>query len=644
MRVPVTPQRLLAASLVVAAAGCAPRRADWTRLWPARWTWHSSGDHWVRGVTGGDRVFHVGRRGRFFRATLLGAGPRPGSVTLTGPDTGASWTIAPGEERAVGLRLGGAGEYTLRTSGGAVAGEPRVGRPGKRRLVVLILVDTLRADHVRPDLMPGVTRFFAQGRVWTQATAHASWTIPSVASLFTGRPVLDLTTPEGDLLGVPEGDDTWAEALDRAGYAGGAFVANYTVAVLNGFGRGFSSYRVSAARKREEPDAAWVVAGARRWLAAHRGENSFLYLHFMDPHEPYRDHEDGRVGPPIPPLAHRERTPSPAEARLLRELYAGEVRHVDRILTPFLHELPPETVVAFTADHGESLGEHGCWGHGLALYQEQIAVPLMLRGPGVPAGKVGSPVGLKDLAPTLLASAGVPADPSMAGRSLLAGGSPGPIISATYGAGPLRWTWRRGSDKVILRLAPQPGLSTVARSAMIEKSPLPAGAFRFRLDADPGEDHPMPLDEDVLLPVGRAFAATAGRMVPGLEVMAWGLRRPVELRVHLGGVLQPVQAFSTGPMALTQHGGAVTVSCRDPFPVCAVGGSVSPRPRRLRLLPAGAPWVEPPGGCDVPVGELTMPRAFPAPGLFAWWNPPRRRLVRGYRETLQKLRALGYLE
>ncbi len=216
---------------------------------------------------------------------------------------------------------------------------PRVGRKlTDAELVVVIVVDTLRADHVTTELMPEITEFFADGRRWSQATANASWTLPSVASFFTSRPVLDLTVPSGDLIGIPAGVTTWAQAFESAGFLGAAVVANYSVSTLNGFGEGFSTYLVPDGHGgAEHPDATWVVDGARSWLSRHGGEDAFLYLHFMDPHFPYRDHDDPARSPPdLQALASGQRPEAPGDRELLAQLYAGEVRHVDRVLGPFL--------------------------------------------------------------------------------------------------------------------------------------------------------------------------------------------------------------------------------------------------------------------------------------------------------------------
>lgn len=505
-------------------------------------------------------------------------------------------------------------------------------------MVVAILVDTLRADHLRPELAPRLWSWFGSGRRFTDLIAPASWTLPSVASLFTARPVLDLTTPDGELIGVPRGLATWPQAFDDAGFLAGAVVANYTVHVRNGFAEGFSSYQVPDGHGGPKPDAAWVVDAARSWLAARDGEEVLLYLHLMEPHEPYRDHlGTRRPAPDLGPLVHRRRPATADETALLRDLYAGEVAHLDRALAPLLDLLPADALVALTSDHGESLGEHDCWGHGLSLYQSELAVPLLLRGPGVPTGVEPRPLRLEDLGPTLLALAGVePAEP-LPGRSLLAGGSDQPLAAATFGAGPLRWAFRRGADKVVLHLAPQPGLVTPRATAMEEERPLPTGAFAFDLAADPGEEHPRPLEGELLAATGAAFAATVGRMVPGLQLLAWGASGPQRLEALLDGHLDPVQAWSTGAVAVEQGAGSVRLSCGESFPVCALAGSLAGA-SRIAAGESTLPWSDGDGLVQGSPPPLAVGRAA------LWLNPPRERLVDGYEETLDRLRALGYLQ
>lgn len=453
-----------AAALLVAChalISCAPAAEEgWTPLWRSSWERLELGELWLHGVPAGpSRSFATDRPARF-RARFGNLGNEVRAVVLRGAADRQSWRLGPGEDLAVDVPLE-AGSYRLEAEPEVVVGEPRVGSPVENpRLVVLALADTLRADHVTPELMPGTLAAFEDGRRWTDATANAPWTLPSVASLFTSRPVLDLSLPDGDLVALPLDLESMAERFESSGFATGAAVANFSVHAHNGFAEGFASYRVPPPdAKKKQRDVSWVVAEGRRFLESHRGEDAFVYLHFMDTHGPFRDHADALpTPPPMGPLGLRDRRATPEERRLIRTLYRGEVEHLDRGLAPFLSELPPEATVAFVADHGEALGEHGVWGHALTLFQEVVAVPLLIRAPGIEAGEVERPVQLLDLAPTLLESVGVSPAPGMAGHSLLAdrpaGGRRPPIVTATYAAGPLRWALRDGRRKLLWRGAP----------------------------------------------------------------------------------------------------------------------------------------------------------------------------------------------
>lgn len=628
-------------------ASCAGAPDGWRQLWHDDWDWHRRGWEWVRGVEAKGAGFRVDRSGAVFRGAVRNLGDGPGTLELDGPGGSSSWRLEPGSRSDLELPLR-SGSYTMRASEGVVLGNPRIGHPrSDSRLLVFLLVDTLRADHVTPQLTPRISRAFETGRRWRLANANCSWTLPSVASLFTARPVLDLTTPEGDLIGVPDGVTTWASRLEAAGFVGGAVVANYTIHALNGFARGFADYLVpDGSGSAVHPDAAWVVSEARRWLAAHRGEDAFLYLHLMDPHQPYRSHSDPAVtAPDLGELAMRRRSASEEERALLQRLYAEEVRHVDEVLGPFLDELPASAVVVLTSDHGEALGEHGAWGHGLNLFQEALHVPLAIRGPGVAAGEVNEPAQLLDLGPTVLALMGVEPTREMAGGSLLDGGSAPPIVSSTFGGGPMRWSWQRGREKVVLRMAPQEELEARARSAMQEGHPLPSGGFYFDLEADPGEDDPRPVPDDVLEPCGMAFARSAGRMAPGLQVMVWGRRGSETMAAEVEGAVEVIQAWSVAPMTVVRRADRLEISCTQSFPVCAVAAAVEPVPGWVRPVGSAETWVRGEGGSVLALDRLEAPEGNAlAPGGYLWWNQARILVVGGYEETLERLRALGYIE
>lgn len=332
--------------------------------------------------------------------------------------------------------------------------------------VILILVDTLRADRLGAYGHPRATsihidRMAEDGILFADAYAQCSWTKPSVVSILSSR--YPFAYGRNDLYHrVPEEARFLSEAFAEAGYRTGAIVANPVVSPSLGFDQGFESYDhgyLTLSGMRIYRYLLWldllahpgltlrgdVVAGkAVRWIDDHREEPFFLYLHFMDPHEPY--------APGVPydrlfrdrPLAGRktlvyprpealpfDARPNPYGEEGLRELvdrYDGETRRVDdavgRIVAHLRERgLYEDGVIALIADHGEEFLEHGGWGHGQSLYGELTGVPFVLKPPGGkgPRGIVETRrVMMVDVAPTLLSLAGVAADPRADGVDLLA--------------------------------------------------------------------------------------------------------------------------------------------------------------------------------------------------------------------------------
>lgn len=313
--------------------------------------------------------------------------------------------------------------------------------------VVLVTLDTLRPDHLglagypRPT-SPGLDSLAAEGVVFTQAYAPAPSTSPAHATLFTGlSPSVHGVRRNGWPL--PRGVPTLAEALSDAGYATGAVVSVAHLAGAFGWDRGFAFFHdqgsfdrlfpYSGARLIRLPlrflpqdfscRAEVSVTRALAWLER-VDEPFFLWLHLWDPHDPYEP----------PPPYDRMFTgshPRPEGCGYTAEEvsrwvngYDGEIRYVDdqlQRLWRFLRArgLANRTVVAVASDHGESLGERSYRGHSILLYDEQVRVLLLLTGPGIEPARVETPVGLVDVASTLLAATSLPREWPSEGRSLL---------------------------------------------------------------------------------------------------------------------------------------------------------------------------------------------------------------------------------
>jgi arylsulfatase A-like enzyme len=332
--------------------------------------------------------------------------------------------------------------------------------------VLLIMVDTLRADHLScygtaPVQTPHIDQLATGGLRYANAFSQASWTRPSVATILTGLyPSSHGAVHKADRL--PDRADTLAEILQRAGYRTVGFANNANVSPAFNFQQGFDDYQYLAPDfffgASEPASQLAVYSGLRlvreRFLARHvdvhhyyqpaeavtaavRGwldrrppgkEPLFLFVHYMDPHDPYFAHPfDGegyaRVANPNPP---------PALAEKLRRLYAGEVAYLDEHLGALFDDLRKrglwdQTLVVLTADHGEEFHEHGGWWHGTTLYDEQIHVPLLVKparftGPGKVMDDLATSL---DIVPTIVASARLPLSTTLQGHPLpLDGGAP----------------------------------------------------------------------------------------------------------------------------------------------------------------------------------------------------------------------------
>jgi arylsulfatase A-like enzyme len=330
--------------------------------------------------------------------------------------------------------------------------------PAARPDVVLVSIDSLRADHLgsygyaRPT-SPTIDRLAAGGVRFEHAISSTSWTLPAHAALFTGlydsaHGLVDNGQRMSDV------HVTLAERLRDAGYhTAGFFGAPYLHPTF-GLAQGFDFYEscmtpelasAESARADSFSEKSFAhadvtgprtLAAVRRWLEQLDERPFFLFLHLWDVHYDYiapREYVDlfdpGYEGPidgrnVYYSLAIHPRMPE-RDLRHLIALYDAEIRFTDEILGRVLGALEErgrleDAIVVVTADHGEEFFEHGNKGHQRTLYDEVVRVPLVVSWPGrVPAGVVvEDPVRLIDVMPTLLSLAGVPAPPRLQGRDL----------------------------------------------------------------------------------------------------------------------------------------------------------------------------------------------------------------------------------
>ncbi|MFW6050749.1 MAG: sulfatase [Myxococcota bacterium] len=352
-----------------------------------------------------------------------------------------------GEVVRVVLRAEG-GEVVLRRPGVVTfpADEVRPPPPAARNVLVY-LVDTLRADKLRPydpDTRvetPGFSRHARAAAVFERGTAPENWTKPSVATLLTSLMPWEHTATTGEAV-LPASVRTLPQMLRDEGFFTGAFIANGFVSRKFGFHRGWHTFRNYIREGRRTP-AEFVAADVLAWLDRRPQDRPFfLYVHTIDPHVPYIPPDDvlKRYDPepyagPIDFTRDRELLekikvgalrPSERDRRRLEALYDGEITYHDTHFAAILdglerRGLAEDTVVVVTSDHGEELFDHGSVGHGHTMYQELLHVPLTVRVPGLTdgGGRIGEAVGLVDVVPTVLDALGLPHPEGLQGRSLL---------------------------------------------------------------------------------------------------------------------------------------------------------------------------------------------------------------------------------
>jgi arylsulfatase A-like enzyme/Flp pilus assembly protein TadD len=382
----------------------------------------------------------------------------------------------------------------------AASPRPRAGSVN----LLLVTLDTTRADRLgcygdRRAETPTLDGLAREGVVFDQAVAVAPVTLPSHASILTGLYPPRHGCRDNSDFRLPERETTLAEHLAAQGYATEAVVAAFVLSGALGLAQGFDGY--------DEPSAApraGVAAGAAVRFEGHleRGARAvtdaaiaalgragtkpfFLWVHYYDPHQPYAP-------------------PSPWAERFRDRPYEGEIAATDAELGRLVAELRrrgdlDRTLVVVTADHGESLGDHGEETHGVFLYDSALKVPLLLRLPGtIPAGaRSGVVTSGVDIVPTVLDLMGLPPIEGAHGRSIAAAARgqeqpPGDPVYAeaiyperVYGWAPT-FCLRDASTKFIE--APEPEIYDLAadpgeRRNLASSRPADVARFRDRLEA-----------------------------------------------------------------------------------------------------------------------------------------------------------------
>lgn len=383
--------------------------------------------------------------------------------------------------------------------------------------IVLIVIDTLRADDA--GSMRSYRRIADEGVAFARAQAAAPWTVPSMGALLTGaRPSHHgaVRRPSDRISDLNPDLETLPERLLDAGFDTAAVLAN-PVVDTPGFRRGFATFWSTAALHRwsvprgrstfdARPSVALALSTFELWgrpsthdafavtrvaeqiLSARRPDHPvFLWVHYMDCHTPYRHALDSGLALSEAlvldvgrddTLREEDHWRSPKGIEAMREAYRYEVRQVDRSIGSLLDFLEPPPargrIRVFVSDHGEEFLDHGALFHGHSLYQELLGVPLVISGlPGAdPGSLVEEVVGHVDLAPTLLAAAGLPSD-GLEGRNLAEEAGGGVYVSRnlTYGD-PDRWVAVRHGRWKLLK----------GHEGEVEL---------YDLDADPSEGHSL---------------------------------------------------------------------------------------------------------------------------------------------------------
>jgi len=367
----------------------------------------------------------------------------------------------------------------------------------KKPNIILITLDTTRADRLgcygyRRQTSPNIDKLAEESVLYTRAIAPSSWTLPSHASLFTGKFTSSHGArydPEGPLLltdaisgpeswdayrarGLAQNEVTLAEVLKETGYTTAAVVGGPWMKRIFGLNKGFDYYNDSQISTVNGRLASQVTTSALNWLERRREKKFFLFLNYFDPHGPYSPPEGFalRFLPKGTNFTGREPTLEETNA-----LYDAEILYMDHYIGRFLQKLKVEnlyndTLIIVTSDHGELFGEHGKFGHGHYLYQEELHVPLFIK---YPAGEVSPKrtdlrAQLTDILPMIYERVGITipgniqgTSPSQIKHPIIAETYPLPLISKdgswqSIFEGDFKFIWNSKNQHMLFNLKDDP--------------------------------------------------------------------------------------------------------------------------------------------------------------------------------------------
>jgi arylsulfatase A-like enzyme len=321
----------------------------------------------------------------------------------------------------------------------AVAIGQKLLNPHKGPHIILLLMDTLRADHLgcygyhRPT-SPHIDKFAKDNLLFERALSNSPWTKPSMGSLFTSEyPAFHLAFNWSDDLG--DVNLTLAEMLKNLDYFTVAFQTNPILSKDHNFNQGFMLYEDMPHKKAE-----LVVSKFNHWLEKYESDRPFFaYIHFMDPHLPYnappeflapfesRPLESQFTGEEHPSVIRKARGPglSDEDKQHITNLYDAEIKYLDTHFEEIIKSLEKKgfmdnTVIILTSDHGEELWDHGGFEHGHTLYKEVLHVPLIMScSKSTPPQSINSIVHLMDVFPTILHLAGKECTRYLRGKNLI---------------------------------------------------------------------------------------------------------------------------------------------------------------------------------------------------------------------------------